>query len=151
HTTGYSGLLARVAWSANGSILYAGNTATKAGHGPPALVFAWKQGGRGSLQVFPAAENTISDIQELPGGRVVLASTAPSVSVFDRTGSVLWQHGAPGAHFEDQATALKVSPDGKQALFGFERGGSSMATFDIIKRTLDLTPTPDPGLIAART
>jgi WD40 repeat protein len=153
-TTGYREPLARVAWSVDGSILYAGssthagNERTKTG---PKLVLAWEQGGRGPLRVFPAASETVAGIRELSGGRVVLASMAPSLSLFDRKGSVLWQRDAPGADFRDQATTLKVSQDGKQVLFHFDvDDDKSLASFDVSKRALDLSPARRPELIAPR-
>jgi WD40 repeat protein len=112
-TTGYRELLARVAWSVDGSILYAGNTASK---GRDCLVFAWKDGGRGSLQVFPAASTTIADVRELSDGRIVVGTMLPSLSLFDRKGAVLWEHDAPGANFSGQAATLKVSMDGKDSV-----------------------------------
>jgi WD40 repeat protein len=148
-TTGYSsGSLNNVAWSLDGSILYAGNDVSK---DRGRLVFAWKGEGRGSLQVFPAASNTIVDIRELSDGRVVVASMEPRLSLFDRKGSVLWKQDAPGADFRGQATTLKVSPDGKQVLFKFDRDDDkSLAAFDISKRALDLSPAQSPKLIAPR-
>ena len=147
-TTNYRGLLARVAWSADGSILYAGGGATKTG---PRLVFAWKQEGRGSLQVFPAASDTIADIRELSDGRIVVGSMRPSLSLFDRQGSVLWQRDAPGADFRGQVKTFKVSPDGKQVLFHFDSDDDkSLTAFDISKRALDLSPARRRDLIAPR-
>jgi WD40 repeat protein len=144
-TTGYSGLLARVAWSKDGNILYAGNNAGKFS------VFAWKNGGRGSLQVFPAASNTIADIRELSDGRIVVGSMAPGLSLFDRKGSVLWQLGAPGVDLRYETRTLKVSPDGKQVLFHFaSKDDKSLAAFDISKRALDISPAQRPELIAPR-
>jgi WD40 repeat protein len=144
-TTGYRGLLARVAWSIDGNILYAGNTAGSAS------VFAWKNGGRGSLQVFPAASDSIADIRELSDGRIVVGRMGPSLSLFDRKGSVLWRRDAPGARLWGQATTLKVSPDGKQVLFHFDiYDDKSLAVFDISKRALDLSPGRRPELIAPR-
>src|SRR5262245_11158820 len=143
--TGYSGLLARVAWSMDGKILYAGNTAGGRS------VFAWKDGGRGSRQVFPAAPSTISDVRELSDGRIVAGSMRPSLSLFDRKGSALWRRDAPGADFVGQATTLKVSPDGNQVLFHFDsHDDKSLAAFDISKRALDLSPGQRPELIAPR-
>src|SRR5262249_7011321 len=131
-----------------GSILYAGGAAFR---DRSFLVFAWKDGGRGSLQVFPAASSTIADIRELSDGRIVVGSMQPSLSLFDRKGSVLWQLDAPGADFRDQAATFKVSPDGKQVLFHFDRGDDkSVAAFDISKRALDLSPAQSPKLIAPR-
>src|SRR6516162_682525 len=147
-TTNYRGLLARVAWSADGSILYAGGGATKTG---PRLVFAWKQEGRGSLQVFPASSDAIADIRELSDGRIVVASMGPSLSLFDRNGSVLWQLDAPAADFRSQTRTLKVSLDGKQVLFHFDSDDDkSLAAFDTSKRALDLSPARRPELIAPR-
>jgi WD40 repeat protein len=144
-TTGYSGRLARVAWSMDGNILYAGGTAGSRS------VFAWKDRGRGSLQVFPAASSTIADIREISDGRIVVGSMRPSLSLFDRKGSALWQLGAPVADFRDQTRTLKVSRDGKQVLFHFDRDDDkSLAAFDISKRALDLSPAESPELVAPR-
>src|SRR5262245_7782560 len=147
-TTGYTGLLSRVAWSMDGNILYAGGTAPATGD---TLVFAWKNGGRGSLKVFPAAPTTIADIRELSGDRIVVGSMAPGLSLFDRKDSVLWKRDTPGAAFLGQARTLKVSPDGKQVLFHFNSDDNkSLAAFDISKRALDLSPAQRPDLIAPR-
>jgi uncharacterized caspase-like protein len=144
-TTGYSRLLSRVAWSMDGNILYAGGTADRRS------VFAWKNGGRGSLQVFPAASDTVVDIRELSGGRIVVGSMQPSLSLFDRKGSVLWQRDAPGVDFRYEIGTLKVSSDGKQVLFQFDSADDkSLAAFDISKRALDLSPARRPELIAPR-
>src|SRR5262249_45756099 len=147
-TTGYSGRLSRIAWSADGGILYAGGSVWQ---GQRFAVLAWQNDGRGPLQVFPAASNAISDIRELPGGRIVVSSADPTLLLLDPTGAVLWEFDSPGADFRNQTTTLKVSPDGKQVLFGFELGGKSRAIFDISKRVLDLAPAPGPELVAART
>src|SRR5262249_55262393 len=89
--------------------------------------------------------NAISDIRELPGGRIVVSSADPTLLLLDPTGAVLWEFDSPGADFRNQTTTLKVSPDGKQVLFGFELGGKSRAIFDISKRVLDLAPAPGPS------
>jgi WD40 repeat protein len=150
-TTGYRELLAHVAWSVDGSILYAGNTASRSTGSRDSLVFAWKNSGRGSLQVFTASSDNIAGIQELSDGRIVVGSMLPSLSLFDRKGSVLWQHDASGADFRGQTKTLKVSLDGKQVLFHFDRDDDkSSAAFDVSKRTLDLSPAPRSELIAPR-
>jgi len=78
-TTGYGGLLARVAWSMDGNILYAGNTASRdmrgTGH---SLVFAWKDGGRGSLQVFPASSDAIQIFENSPMAASLLPLWVPA-------------------------------------------------------------------------
>jgi WD40 repeat protein len=150
-TTGYRDLLARVAWSVDGSILYAGNTASRSTGSSDSLVFAWEGGGRGSLQVFPTTSDAIVDIRELSDGRIVVGTMLPSLSLFDRKGSVLWQLDAPGADLRGQATTLKVSPDGKQVLFHFDgNDDKSLAAFDVSNRALDLSPAQRPGLISPR-
>jgi WD40 repeat protein len=148
-TTGYRGLLAHLAWSRDGSILYAGGSVVRS---RDRLVFTWKDGGRGSLQVFPASSNTIAGIEELPGDRIVVADMRPSLSLFDRTGSVLWQVEPAGADMRTQQTTLKVSPDGKEVLFNFDRDDPKTAVgFDVSKREFGPTIAPNAGLIAART
>jgi WD40 repeat protein len=148
-TAGYSsGRLSHVAWSLDGNILYAGGTVSR---DRGFLVLAWKDGGRGSLQVFPAGSSSIADIREISDGRIVVGSMRPSLGLFDRKGSALWQLDTPGPDFRDQATTLKVSLDGKQVLFHFDSDDDkSLAAFDISKRALDLSPGQRPELIAPR-
>src|SRR5262249_22332173 len=148
-TTGYRrGSLSRVAWSLDGSILYAGDRVSRDEN---QLVFVWKDGGRGSLEVFPAALDTITGIRELSSGRIVVGSMRPSLGLFDRKGSVLSQLDVPGTDFRDQQRTLKVSLDGKQVLFHFDSDDDkSLAAFDVGKRALDLSPARRPELIAPR-
>ncbi len=148
---GYSsGRLTRIAWSKDGSILYAGGTTTSR-DGVSKLVFAWKNGGRGPAQVFPAGSETISEIRELSGGRIVVASMRPSLSIFDRGGTVLRQIDPTTGDFRQQAKALKVSPDGNTVLFNFAGADDkSIAAFDISRRALDIAPNPRSGLVAPR-
>src|SRR5258708_18358334 len=144
-TTGYRGLLARVAWSLDGKILYAGNTAGRYS------VFAWKNGGRGSLQVFPAASQTIVDVREISDGRIVVGFGRPSLSLLVRKGSFLWQLAAPLPDLRYETKTLKVSPDGKQVLFHFDpKDEKSLAAFAITSRPLDLPPPQRADLIPPR-
>jgi len=149
-TTGYSsGQLSSVSWSLDGSILYAGDSVSRDGR---RLVFAWKNGGRGSLQVFPTASDTITDIRELSGDRIVVSSMRPSLGLFDRKGSVLWQLDPQGADLRFQRKSLKVSQDGSQVLFNFDQDDeTSMAAFNISKRILDIAPVSRSALVAPRT
>src|SRR5262249_19472907 len=143
----------RGAWTSPATAPTAGRpsrraTADRVSRNENQLVFAWKDGGRGSPEVFPAALDTITGIRELSGGRIVVGSMRPSLGLFDRTGSVLSQLDVPGTDFRDQRT-LKVSPDGKQVLFHFDSDDDkSLAAFDISKRALDLSPARRPELIA---
>jgi WD40 repeat protein len=143
------GKLISVAWSSDGNVLYAAGYMQ--GISPAAAVFAWKEGGRGARQVFPAASSdSIADVLQLSGGRIGVASLRPSLSLFDRNGAMEWLLDAPNVDFRGQSTTLKVSQDGKQALFHFNDDKKTLALFDISKRTLDLAPVEPPGLVAPR-
>jgi hypothetical protein len=145
---GYEGRLAHVAWSRDGSVLYAVGSVAR---GQRRLVLAWKNGGRGPLQDFPAAIDSISGIQELSPGRIVVSSQRPSLSLFDQRGSALWQLDAFGADYRYQEKTLKVSQDGNKIVFNFDQDHDhSMAAFDVRKRELEITPVQRAGLIAPR-
>jgi WD40 repeat protein len=140
--------LIHVAWSRDGSILYAAGIALD-GLGRN-LVLAWKDKGRGSLQISPVASNTISGVRALSDGRLVVASHTPNLTLLDRTLSVLWQAAGPGADFRDQEDTFKVSADGRQVLFRLRYSGSDIL-FDLNNRTLAPAEAPIAGLVPAET
>src|SRR5262249_484384 len=79
-TTGYSGRLSRIAWSADGGILYAGGSVWQ---GQRFAVLAWQNGGRGPLQGFSAASNAIFGIHHPPCRRLVVCSAETPLLVPD--------------------------------------------------------------------
>lgn len=79
-----NGDLSYVAWSADGSTLYAGGNYDDKAAFP---VFAWSRGGRGGRSIAATLQATISGIMALPDGRIVLSAIDTTLASFNlRTG-----------------------------------------------------------------
>ena len=125
-----SGELSEVAWSRDGSYLYAGSTYWANGS---FCILRWNRDG-GEGRQFNAARNTIVDLIQLRDGRLVFGSTEPGFGILDQDGSrVLWR-GPPGADFRN--APLYTSADGLRVGFGYELWGRSPAVFSTSDRLL---------------
>lgn len=74
-----NGDLSYVAWSTDGSTLYAGGNYDDKAEFP---VFAWSRGGQGSRSIAGTLQATISGIVALPDGRVVLTAVDTTIATF---------------------------------------------------------------------
>ena len=78
-----NGDLSKVAWSTDGSRLYAAGRFAQSGLSP---IVVWPQAGRGTPQFWPASSNTITDLRPLADGRLVFGAADPAWAVFDTQG-----------------------------------------------------------------
>lgn len=123
---GGSGNLGRVAWSADGSRLYAGGTA---GSRNSFNLLAFDRTAL-NPDVIARFDNIIVSLATMPDGGVAVGSAEPSWAVFNAAGKRTLQQGRVAADFRDAGDALKVSSDGTVIAFPFERGGRAQVTFD---------------------
>jgi WD40 repeat protein len=94
-TLGVAAGLSKVAWSADGQTLFAtGGVGDAQGR---ALLFAWDGGGLGEERRMTYCDtfSTASGVDELPDGRILVASQAPCVGVMDATGEPVWTITSP--------------------------------------------------------
>ena len=101
---------APVAWSADGSVLYAGTMVVL--EGSEQLLYSWADSGRGTRQALRIASNTIADLQPLADGRIVFAAADPEVGVLDARQKVIWQHLRQSPDFRGNESRLTLSSDG---------------------------------------
>jgi WD40 repeat protein len=146
------GNLVAVAWSPDGSILYAGGRYTD--NGCPVL--SWPQEGHGVPRTWPAALNTVMDIRALPGGRLAFGSAQPEVGVIDDRGGIVWRRTADTIDHRGNMGKFRVSPDGSVVQFGFDiltaqrEWDRRLARFDVGERKFAVDPAPDASLNAPR-
>jgi WD40 repeat protein len=139
-----NGSLDNVAWSADGKWLYAGGRYSK--NGRKVALLRWHQDLR--YTVASAASNSIMDIRPLPGGKVVIATAEPSISIFNTKGQKLLERQAGIADF--RGTKLLVSNDASIVQFGYQYGNRQTGRFSLHERLLTVNPTNSSGLTAPK-
>lgn len=102
----------------------------------------WSDGGKGSyidIEVTDDGSTAIQRLASLADGQVAYFTSDHEFGVVDQAGkrSLLVR---PGIATHD-LDAFKVSRDGGIVTFAFEKGGRSLATFDLATRTLAEGPT----------
>jgi WD40 repeat protein len=152
---GINGPLARIAWSADGQTLFAGDRAFDGQS--RYFIRAWSNGGQGVHQDVAAAGGSITGLTNLPDGDVVFAAADPEWGVIDHKGSVKLLHTAEIADYRGAGANFRLSADGKEVRFGFAPFSRRPATFVLSDRRLitdppektDLTgpDTSAPGMI----
>ena len=147
NTDGISGgSLNAVAWSADGSRLYAGGRTGKSG---PKPVQIWQDEGRGKRAEAPLAQSTI--IQLLPCGAGLAAGTTdPAFGLIAADGGKrVWQEGVTADMRGKKRDAFAIAADGSSVRFGLGQGSAEPVLFDLA--AFRLTDAPQTaGLRAAQ-
>lgn len=125
--------ISSVAWSVDGSRLYAGGTYWR--NGNPVRV--WTNGGRGPASNLPAAAQTIMSLVPLQDGGVAFGAGDPSYGLIDAQGRRTLFQGPTIADFRGVFSgAWCLSPDGKTIEYGYEVWGKNPAHFVVASRAL---------------
>lgn len=142
-----NGNLARVAWSKDGRRLYAGGRFEGRNHVNPIVV--WDDAGHGDRQFWGGTENTITDLDALPGGRLIVAMANPAWLVVDRHGDGLFGRQAGIADLRGKrGESFTLSDDGSRVRFGLGYGDLRPVLFDLPTRDLVSAPELDRDLSA---
>jgi WD40 repeat protein len=136
--------LASVVWSADGRFLYAGGTHKRSGS---RLVRRWGEAGRGAVEDFPVAHDTIMDLRPLKHGGVVVGTGDPLWAAFDAANRRTHDREAPIADYRGKQGNFLVSPDGETLRFWYLDGGRAPARFSVESRLLTLDPGVDSALV----
>ena len=142
-----NGNLDAVAWSADGSRLYAAGRYFKSGTYP---VRYWRDGGRGRYEDLTASNNAVMNLVALSDGQLVFSAADPAWGVIDGNGNKGLYQTPQIADFRDNDTGFRVSKTGDRVHFGFKLWGKDPAVFSISQRTLTRDAEPS-GLAAPRT
>ncbi len=130
--------LSKVAWSLDGSQLYAGGKSQRQVNGQwRQYIRRWtmQDGQPGAPLDWPAASNTIMELIPLPGEMLAFSSAMPEWGVLNSRGQRVHFHASSVADFRDGQSAFQLSYDAAQVRFGYELWGKSPAVFDIQTRS----------------
>ena len=128
--TAAGGFLSNVAWSRDGSHLFAtGNCWVDSG----CPILRWNSDG-GEGRQFTAASRTIDDLIPLRNGQLAFGATAPGFGILDQNGSRILWCGPQVADFRGGQVA--ASADGHRVGFGYQFMGKSPAAFSSSDRSL---------------
>ena len=136
------GDLSSVAWSIDGTYLYAAGTYRDYGKFP---ICRWSEGGQGSFSEFIVAENTVMDLKPLFNGQLAVAAQDPLIAVLSADGKPIWEHRGDIADFRAQQGeyGIRLSESGDVVKFGYEVWGRRQAQFSLKTWQLDLNPPAD--------
>jgi len=136
--TATNGNLGRVAWSADGTRLYAGGRFGAGGLNP---IVAWDRAGKGRARELRGPGDTIMHL--LPcGSGVAMGAGDPAFGLIAPDGRRLaWKEGLQ-ADFRGQRgeRGLAVASDGRRVRFGLEQGGARPVLFDLAAEALADAP-----------
>jgi hypothetical protein len=132
------GNLGRVAWSVDGSTLFAAGSHTSGGH---FAVLAIDQGGRGTPREVGQFSNTVLSLCALPDGSVAAASAEPSWAVWDAQGKARLASRPQAADFRDAGDSFRLSSNAEVLSFRFAPGAEPLL-FDLTTSTLKAANAP---------
>ena len=128
------GGMSRVAWSADGTMLYAGGAAQARNGARP--IRRWSNGGRGRYvdAVAPGPFDDINYLAPLPSGGVAYAAGGPTLGIVDanHTPRRLQESRVP----DYRNRVLLTDATGGVVTFNYELRDQSIATFRLADRTL---------------
>ena len=139
---GTNGNLASIAWSTDGTFLYAaGTSGTRS-----SPIRRWADAGRGAFQDLTGPESTIMGLQELPEGRLAFGSADPAWEVLDAAGKGVLGQCSVIADLRAMNDGFRAASGGIIIRFAYEAFGRRPARFSIPERRLVLDPPEDPRL-----
>jgi len=133
------GNLGRVAWSSDGSSLFAAGSHVSGGRFP---VLAFGQNGRGSKREIGQFSNTVMALASLPNGSVAAASAEPAWTVFDSQGKAQAASRSQSADFRDAGDSFKLNPTAETVAFRYSSRDGGMI-FDLGAGSLKSGSPPD--------
>jgi tetratricopeptide (TPR) repeat protein len=145
-TSGGSYGVFAVAWSADGSRLYAGGRYNINGMYP---VRIWDREGRGTGIPMPMTGNSIMSVLPCRDAMVV-ASQDPAFGIISATGEKrVWQEGVKPDMRGKRGENFTVAAEGSRVRFGLEVDGDTPVLFDLTAGRLTDQTEPVDGLVAA--
>ena len=115
-----------VAWSSDGSHLYAGGEYRGPGANP---LYRWADGGRGERQAIPLADNRITEVQQMPGGAIAFAAEDPGLGIVGPDGRRSAWRGPEILDFGAAQGRIELSADGSVVRYPTRRGGAEAHSF----------------------
>ncbi|HUR35887.1 MAG TPA: caspase family protein [Vicinamibacterales bacterium] len=121
--------LSTVVWSSDGRYLYAGGDFRGSGLNP---LYRWPEAGRGQPERIPLMRNRITEIQQMPEGRIAFAAEDPGLGIVSPDGRVVGYRGPDIVNFSAARTDLLVSADGGVIGYPLAPDGSVRNSFAVL-------------------
>ncbi len=146
-TTGMEGDLSTVAWSPDGSRLFAGGKYYSGGARP---IVIWNDKGMGSRREAVIGRSTVMHI--LPcAERVVAGSADPAIGTYSGVGiPMLLRENVIVDQRGKRGDSFLVSDDGSRVRFGLGYGSDAPVIFDLKQREIIDAPSIDPTMFKAQ-
>jgi WD40 repeat protein len=130
-----NGDLSKVAWSSDGSFLFAGGRYDDGSGNSPVL--RWSDKGQGKRETWQVVNMTVMDLKPLPDGGLLVGTADPALLRYDKHGRKQFDlrprlpdmRGKKGDSF-------RLSWDGSNVAFGLALGGKDPVCFDLGQRQL---------------
>ena len=116
-----------VAWSSDGRYIYAGGDYKGDGLNP---LYRWSDAGRGAPERIPLSRNRITEIRQMPDGRMAFAAEDPGVGIVAPNGDLVAYRGPDIVNFSGSRAGLHVSADGAVISYPLTADGSVRNSFD---------------------
>lgn len=130
--------LATVVWSSDSSYLYAGGDFRGTGLNP---VYRWSNAGRGPVERIPLMRNRISELQQMPDGRIAFAAEDPGLGVLGPDGRVVSFRGPDIVNFSAARTTVQLSADGAVVSYPLAAGASVRHSYQVLGSGDQVTAT----------
>lgn len=141
-----SGDLSRVAWSADGTRLFA---AGRLQRDRRLLVRAWTDSGRHVLADYKVAENSITNLRSFADGTLAVAAGDPRLTLLKPDGTMQWAVEPQMADYREQTQIFAVAEDATRVRFDYNTTRPALAEFSLRDRQLDIDPPADPTMHTA--
>jgi WD40 repeat protein len=140
-----NGLLDKLSFSADGSILYGGGSFNERDKDSiKYIIRCWKDSGRGSFTDKFLMNNIITDMKPLPGGSLAVVGSYPDIGVIDSTRKISWYLSAGNNDYRaTDKSHLMINPGGSS--IGFTPLKQVAYSFDVLKRKLSEDKSHDPA------
>ncbi|MEO8383172.1 MAG: hypothetical protein ABI779_26180 [Acidobacteriota bacterium] len=136
-TRGLKGWLSAVAWSTDGSFLYAAGTHMQ--RLGAKLIVRWAEGGSGPRTELPGSVTTMSSLRSMRDGSVAFAAADPSIGIVNRQGERRGFFGLPeSAEIVDPGKFL-VSANGMRVCLVDQPTKGRSTCFSMADRTVTVT------------
>lgn len=130
-----------VVWSSDGNFLYAGGDYR--GDGLNSL-YRWSDRGRGEPVRIPLTRNRITEIQQMPHGRIAYAAEDPGIGILGPDGKSIVFRGPDIINFSDARTQIMISADAAVISYPLQRDGRVRRSYAVLAGG-DQSTAAEPG------
>ena len=134
------GKLMSVAWSPDGKYLYAAGSFVKVDPTNPTkgegYIRRFADAGKGAFVDIPMGAHSFADFETLPGGQLAYLSGTTGWGVLTPDLQVEREFNPPTVSVLAPSTSLRLSRDGKQLGFAYDKNGSEPALFSFTSQEL---------------